>query len=181
MHQHQYSKTRLHNIFTSISPQCDRCKMAEGTLAHIGFVLFCMIFGQTFLNCFQGLSKFIFNLTTIWLFLLELLTLLYSAIYESVLCSSVIFWIGSATKSDFRRLQWIVRTAEINLQNFIPPEGGKEQGKKSHWTSSLNCCFIVIFIFITLNYMHVCNAYDFCTQIFCHQDKFLVCINKVWQ
>ncbi|KAK3519773.1 hypothetical protein QTP70_004298 [Hemibagrus guttatus] len=39
----------------------------------------------------------------------ELLTQLYSAVIESVLCTSITVWLGSATKSDIRRLQ---RTAE---------------------------------------------------------------------
>uniref|UniRef100_A0A8C9S9P8 Spindle assembly abnormal protein 6 homolog n=1 Tax=Scleropages formosus TaxID=113540 RepID=A0A8C9S9P8_SCLFO len=35
----------------------------------------------------------------------------YSAVIESVLCTSITVWFGSATKSDIRRLQQIVRTA----------------------------------------------------------------------
>ncbi|KAL0175519.1 hypothetical protein M9458_027849, partial [Cirrhinus mrigala] len=42
----------------------------------------------------------------------ELLKQFYSAIIESVLCTSITVWFCSATKSDLRRLQAIVRTAE---------------------------------------------------------------------
>ncbi|KAK3570810.1 hypothetical protein QTP86_027632, partial [Hemibagrus guttatus] len=42
----------------------------------------------------------------------ELLTQFYSAVIESVLCTSITVWFGSATKSDIRRLQRTVRTAE---------------------------------------------------------------------
>ncbi len=42
----------------------------------------------------------------------ELLKQFYSAIFESVLCSSITVWFGSDTKTDIRRLQRTVRTAE---------------------------------------------------------------------
>ncbi|KAK3526050.1 hypothetical protein QTP70_012885 [Hemibagrus guttatus] len=42
----------------------------------------------------------------------ELLTHFYSAVIESVLCTSITVWFSSATKSDIRRLQRTVRTAE---------------------------------------------------------------------
>ncbi|KAK3545698.1 hypothetical protein QTP70_011272 [Hemibagrus guttatus] len=42
----------------------------------------------------------------------ELLTHFYSAVIESVLCTSITVWFGSATKSDMRRLQRTIRTAE---------------------------------------------------------------------
>ncbi len=42
----------------------------------------------------------------------ELLKLFYSAIIGSVLCSSITVWFGSANKTDIRRLQRTVRTAE---------------------------------------------------------------------
>ncbi len=41
-----------------------------------------------------------------------LLKQFYSAIIETVLCSSITVWFGSATKQDIRRLQRTVRTAE---------------------------------------------------------------------
>ncbi len=42
----------------------------------------------------------------------ELLIQFHSAITESILCMSITVWFSSATKSDFRRLRRIVRTAE---------------------------------------------------------------------
>ncbi len=42
----------------------------------------------------------------------ELLKQFYSAVIESVLCTSITVWFGSATKSGIRRLQRTVRTAE---------------------------------------------------------------------
>ncbi len=42
----------------------------------------------------------------------ELLKQFYSAIIESVLCTSITVWFSSATKSDLRRLWRVVRTAE---------------------------------------------------------------------
>ncbi|KAL0153878.1 hypothetical protein M9458_050799 [Cirrhinus mrigala] len=42
----------------------------------------------------------------------ELLKQFYSAVIESVLCTSITVWFGSVTKSDTRRLQRSVRTAE---------------------------------------------------------------------
>ncbi len=42
----------------------------------------------------------------------ELLKQFYSAIIESVLCTSITLWFSSATKSDLRRLRRVVRTAE---------------------------------------------------------------------
>ncbi len=42
----------------------------------------------------------------------ELLKQFYSAITESILCTSITVWFSSATKSDLRRLRRVVRTAE---------------------------------------------------------------------
>ncbi len=50
----------------------------------------------------------------------ELLKQFYSAIIESVLCSSVTVWFGSATKTDIRRLQRTVRTAERIINAPLP-------------------------------------------------------------
>ncbi len=49
----------------------------------------------------------------------ELLIQFYSAI-ESVLCSSITVWFGSATKSDIKRLQRTVRTAERIIGAPLP-------------------------------------------------------------
>ncbi len=75
----------------------------------------------------------------------ELLIQFHSAIIESVLCSSITVWFGSATKTDIRRLQRTVRTAERIIKNYTPPEWGKGL-RKSLWTPhtqltlSLYCC-----------------------------------------
>ncbi|KAK3535282.1 hypothetical protein QTP70_006954 [Hemibagrus guttatus] len=50
----------------------------------------------------------------------ELLTHFYSAVTESVLCTSITAWFGSATKSDIRRLQRTVRTAERIIGAPLP-------------------------------------------------------------
>ncbi|KAK3528439.1 hypothetical protein QTP86_034541, partial [Hemibagrus guttatus] len=50
----------------------------------------------------------------------ELLTQFYSAVIESVLCTSITVWFGSATKSDIRRLQRTVRTAERTIGAPLP-------------------------------------------------------------
>uniref|UniRef100_A0A9J7ZPZ6 Reverse transcriptase domain-containing protein n=1 Tax=Cyprinus carpio carpio TaxID=630221 RepID=A0A9J7ZPZ6_CYPCA len=49
----------------------------------------------------------------------ELLKQFYSAVIESVLCTSTV-WFGSATKSDIRRLQRMVRTAERIIGTPLP-------------------------------------------------------------
>ena len=50
----------------------------------------------------------------------ELLTQFYSAVIESVLCTSITVWFGSATKTDIRRLQRTVRTAERIIGTALP-------------------------------------------------------------
>ncbi len=50
----------------------------------------------------------------------DLLKQFYSAIIESVLCSSITVWFGSATKADIRRLQRTVRTAERMIGAPVP-------------------------------------------------------------
>ncbi len=51
----------------------------------------------------------------------ELLIQFYSAIIESVLCTSITAWFSSATKSDLRRLRRVVRTAERIIGTTFPP------------------------------------------------------------
>ncbi len=51
----------------------------------------------------------------------ELLKQFYSAIIESVLCTSITVWFSSATKSDLRRLRRVVRTAERIFGTTLPP------------------------------------------------------------
>ncbi len=48
------------------------------------------------------------------------MTQFYSAVIESVLCSSITVWFGSASKSDIRRLQRTVRTAERIIGVHLP-------------------------------------------------------------
>ncbi len=85
----------------------------------------------------------------------ELLKQFYSAIIESVLCTSITVWFSSATESDLRRLQRVVRTAERMIGTTLPtlqelyyPEWAKGLAK-SLWTPhiqhtpSLNCCRLV--------------------------------------
>ncbi|KAK3551560.1 hypothetical protein QTP70_019800 [Hemibagrus guttatus] len=50
----------------------------------------------------------------------ELLTHFYSVVIESVLCTSITVWFGSATKSDIRRLQRTVQTAERIIGAPLP-------------------------------------------------------------
>ncbi len=50
----------------------------------------------------------------------ELLKQFYSAIIESVLCTSITVWFSSATKSDLRRLRRVVRTAERIVGTTLP-------------------------------------------------------------
>ncbi len=50
----------------------------------------------------------------------ELLIQFYSAIIESILCTSITVWFSSATKSDLRRLRRVVRTAERIIGTTLP-------------------------------------------------------------
>uniref|UniRef100_A0A673FHD0 Reverse transcriptase domain-containing protein n=1 Tax=Sinocyclocheilus rhinocerous TaxID=307959 RepID=A0A673FHD0_9TELE len=66
----------------------------------------------------------------------ELLKQFYSAIIESIVCTSITVWFSSATKSDLRRLQRVVRTAERiigttlpSLQELYSSRVGKRAGK----------------------------------------------------
>ncbi len=84
----------------------------------------------------------------------ELLKQFYSAIIESVLCTSITVLFSSATKSDLRRLRRIVRTAERvigttlpTLQKLYSSRVSKRAGKitldPSQHTPSLNCYRLV--------------------------------------
>ncbi len=58
----------------------------------------------------------------------------YSAIIESVLCTSITSWFSSATKSDYRRLQRVVRTAERIIGTTLPiPRTVFIQSEKKGW------------------------------------------------
>ncbi len=50
----------------------------------------------------------------------ELLKQFYSDIIETILCTSITVWFGSATKSDLRRLRRVVRTAERIIGTTLP-------------------------------------------------------------
>ncbi len=50
----------------------------------------------------------------------ELLIQFYSAIIESVLCTSITVWFSSVTKSDLRRLRRVVRPAERIIATTLP-------------------------------------------------------------
>ncbi|KAL0193635.1 hypothetical protein M9458_011931, partial [Cirrhinus mrigala] len=50
----------------------------------------------------------------------DLLKQFYTAIIESVLCTSITVWFNSATKSDLRRLHRTVRTAERIIGTTLP-------------------------------------------------------------
>ncbi len=50
----------------------------------------------------------------------ELLKQFYSAITESILCTSITVWFSSATKSDLRRLRRVVRSAERIIGTSLP-------------------------------------------------------------
>ncbi len=85
----------------------------------------------------------------------ELLIQLYSAIIESVLCTSITVWFSSATKSDPRRLRRVVQTAERiigttlpTLQELYSSRVSKRAGKITldphiQHTPSLNCYRLV--------------------------------------
>ncbi len=85
----------------------------------------------------------------------ELLKQFYSAILESILCTSITVWFGSATKSDLRRLRRVVRTAERiigttlpTLQELYLTRVSKRAGKITldphiQHTHSLNCYRLV--------------------------------------
>ncbi|KAK3545332.1 hypothetical protein QTP70_004055 [Hemibagrus guttatus] len=75
----------------------------------------------------------------------ELLIHFYSAVIESVLCTSITVWFGSATKSDMRRLQRTVRTAERiigaplpTLQELYTSRVGCELEEKERFWSELD-------------------------------------------
>ncbi len=50
----------------------------------------------------------------------DLLKQFYSAITESILCTSLTVWFSSSTKSDLKRLQRVVRTAERIIDTTLP-------------------------------------------------------------
>ncbi len=61
----------------------------------------------------------------------ELLNQFYSAIIESVPHTSITVWFSSATKSDLRRLQRVVRTAERIIGTTLPSLQGLYSSRAS--------------------------------------------------
>ncbi len=49
------------------------------------------------------------------------ITQFYSAVIQSVLCSSITVWFGSASKADIRRLQWTVRQQKGSIIGVLLP------------------------------------------------------------
>ncbi len=95
-------------------------------------------------NVCTPIWRFKFNLPQ------ELLKQFYSAIIESVLCSSITVWFGSAAKTVYNRQSGLPRGLSVALctasKNVTPPEWGKRAKKVTLDTShpahslSLNCC-----------------------------------------
>ena len=50
----------------------------------------------------------------------DLLIQFYTATVQSVLCTSIIVWVGSATKQDRNRLKQTIRTAEKIIGAKLP-------------------------------------------------------------
>ncbi len=86
------------------------------------------------------------------------MTQFYSAVIESVLCSSITVWFGSASKSDIRRLQRTVRTAERiigvhlpSLQDLYYSRVKKRAGNISNYLLSFHCWLysLCIVVYVT--------------------------------
>ncbi len=85
----------------------------------------------------------------------ELQIQFYSAVIESVFCTSITVWFSSATKSDLRRLRRVVWTAERIIGTTLPTlqelylSRVSNRAGKSLWTphiqhtTSLNCYHLV--------------------------------------
>lgn len=96
-------------------------------------VLFSQLLLQLF-SCYISLSDVPFSLSHINVLVL---VLVYTAIIESVLTTSITIWFGSATKHDRHRLHRITRTTEIITGSNLPtsigcslPEPGSKQAKR---------------------------------------------------
>ncbi len=55
LHRLHYSKTKLSKFYPSVSPMCDKCKVAEGTLAHLFWV--CVQIQSFWIEIFQFFAK----------------------------------------------------------------------------------------------------------------------------
>ncbi len=67
----------------------------------------------------------------------ELLNQFYSAIIESVLCTSTTVWFNLATKSDLRRLRRVVRTAERIIGSMEQPSPLSKNCNYPEWAKGL--------------------------------------------
>ncbi len=96
----------LYSIFFSswLSRLCVQCVFPE--VAKCDFTWHCMFYWHLSVAGQPHLKLKKFNLPQ------ELLKQFYSAIIESVLCTSITVWFSSATKSDLIRLWKVVRTSE---------------------------------------------------------------------
>ncbi len=63
----------------------------------------------------------------------ELLKQFYTAIIESILCTSITVWFSSATKSDLRRLRRVVRTAAVGTPLPTLPKTVLIQSEQKGW------------------------------------------------
>lgn len=61
LHRLYLSKVKLHSIFPEVSPFCNRCKVAEGSLTHYGCALNYRNMRKTYLIVFLKHSKRISN------------------------------------------------------------------------------------------------------------------------
>ncbi len=123
----------------------------------------------------------------------ELLIQFYSAIIESVLCTSISVWFSSATKSDLRRLWGVVRTTEriigknppLSLRNVpIQSEQKGWQNYSGPLTSSTLPLLTVTFRSLNMehtallyNYLFTTHTYSFLFQICtCQTSHIIACI-----
>ncbi len=121
----------------------------------------------------------------------ELLIQFYSAIIESILCTSITVWFSSATKSDLRRLQRVVRTAERIIGTTLPSLHElylffyfKFAQSDLHTHNCLYYilwfCYFVHCLFVYYSFI-ICVLSCWCHSValwsFCHYNKFLVCVN----
>ncbi len=65
------------------------------------------------------------------------MTQFYSAVIESVLCSSITVWFESASKPDIRRLQRTVRTAERIIGVHLPSLQDLYYSRVKKWAGNI--------------------------------------------
>ncbi len=65
------------------------------------------------------------------------MTQFYSAVIESVLCSSLTVWFVSASKSDTRRLQMTVRTTERIIGVHLPSLQDSYNSREKKWAGNI--------------------------------------------